>query len=198
MSTTEIGETIVLKEVKKHISLEKPHIMPELSKEELAGWVQALFFQDQTNELEEVETYILRKEIAFQAIKTILNGSEPRSVTVKNEKDWIRYFDLENRNQSEAVENEPLRRREENVKFAKGLHRTPSIELLAILDSMIKRKAIEQCGKKEMLEKYALFKAVESISKELDEEARNANKELLKVMITNQSTWDRHLTIPPV
>lgn len=87
---------------------------------------------------------------------------------------------------------------EENVKFAKGLHRTPTIELLVILDSMIKRKAIEQCGKKEMLEKYALFKAIESISKELDEEARNANKELLEVMITNQSTWDRYLTIPPV
>lgn len=93
-----------LKEVKKHISLEKPHIIPELSKEELAGWVQALFFQDQTNEPEEVETYILKKEIAFQAIKTILNGSEPRSVTVKNEKDWIRYFDLENRIQSEVDE----------------------------------------------------------------------------------------------
>ena len=88
-------------EIKKLISLNRPHLIEKLSREELAGWVQTLFFNDEMqdeNPERKAINHILKKEIAFQAIQVILNGAEPEHVTIKNEKDWIRYFQLENQN----------------------------------------------------------------------------------------------------
>lgn len=87
-----------LDEIREHLSLENPHLIAKLPREELAAWVQAIFFNDNVNSKEDVIDYIMRKEIAFQAIQLILDGAAPKGVTVKTEKDWIRYFQLKNQN----------------------------------------------------------------------------------------------------
>ena len=85
-------------EIKQHLSLEKPHLIPKMPREELAAWVQIYFFNNRLNNEESVIDHIMRKEIAFQAIQVIVDGAAPKGVTVKNERDWIHYFQLENQN----------------------------------------------------------------------------------------------------
>lgn len=85
---------------------------------------------------------------------------------------------------------------QELLAFANELPNVSSMELIVTLDSMLKRKPIPECTKADMVEKYALYISIKRLVEELDEETRKANKDYLRVIVSNQKTWDRYLAIP--
>lgn len=94
MKITEVEPCQVKKFVKTRLSKENPHIVEKLTKEELALLVQALFFNEQGLKLdfeeeEATKRYIFRKEIAYQVICVLLEGSKEISYgsTIKDERD---------------------------------------------------------------------------------------------------------------
>lgn len=85
---------------KKYLPEGKAHLLDyTFSDEELAGYIDAFFFQgieglQFPNEEAEAQTYLLKKEIAYQTIRR-LAGKKRIPGVIQSEKDWIRYFQLE-------------------------------------------------------------------------------------------------------
>lgn len=102
MKITEVAPSQVKEFVKTRLSKESSHIVEKFTKEELALLVQAMFFNEQELKLdleeeEATKRYIFRKEIAYQVICVLLDGSKeiPYGSTIKDERDWCRYFQIE-------------------------------------------------------------------------------------------------------
>ena len=85
---------------------------------------------------------------------------------------------------------------EELFAFANELPQIPPMELIVTLDIALKRKPILECTKADMVEKYAIYLSIKKMVEELDEETRTANEDYLRVIISNQKSWDRYLAIP--
>ena len=88
---------------KKYLPRGKTHPVEEqMSDEELARWVDALFIKNRNMEFqtekEEAIHYLMEIEVAYQVIKR-LAGEKRIPALIQSETDWNRYFQFQNPNE---------------------------------------------------------------------------------------------------